>query len=251
MSVGQTAMAIYRNLCVFHAQGAVVEIRILGIPGRGRPHQASGYFTNFRQAAIAATLFDEKRGPAGVYFSLNEVNAALLARSPERITEYQADTTSDIDIIRRRWILIDVDPDRPKGISSSDEELESSRIVGTDIRDFLRDTHQFFEPVEAMSGNGWHLLFPVDLANDEDSTRLVKATLCAVAARFGGDNTPPGLPRVTVDTSVFNASRITKLYGTVARKGHGIDSRPHRRSELVYVPDYLEPREDGGGQDAP
>ena len=76
--------------------------------------------------------------------------------------------------------------------------------------------------------------------------QIVKDILEAAAARFGGRNTPAGLPSVKVDTSVFNASRITKLYGTVARKGHGIPGRPIRRSKLVYVPHYLEPAEDGG-----
>ena len=46
--------------------------------------------------------------------------------------------------------------------------------------------------------------------------------------------------RLLVDASVSNASRITKLYGTMTRKGHDTNECPHRRSELIYVPDYLE-----------
>ncbi|MDA0284890.1 MAG: hypothetical protein O3B86_16205 [Planctomycetota bacterium] len=233
---------ILRTLTVFHKPGSVVEIRILGIPGRGRPHLAAGYFTDFAKAAMLIAGFDSVRSPGGIYFNLNVINPALLARSPDRITEHLADTTSDRDVVRRQWLLIDIDPDRPKGIPSSDGELEAARIVGTAVRGWLRSEFQFFEPIEAMSGNGWHLLFPINTPNDEHATRTVKAVLQAVAATFGGDNTPDGLPTVTVDTAVFNASRITKLYGTVARKGHGIEGRPQRRSELVYVPDYLEPQ---------
>lgn len=238
----QAVEQIHRTLTIFHKPGSVVEIRILGIPGRGRPHQASGYFTDFAQAAKVAAGFDADRTPGGIYFNLNVINPALLARSPDRITEHLADTTADKDIVRRQWLLVDVDPDRPKGIPSSDAELEAARIVGSEVRDWLQTGFGFFEPIEAMSGNGWHLLFPIDVPNDDESSRCVKAVLQAVAATFGGDNTPDGLPTVTVDTAVFNASRITKLYGTVARKGHGIEGRPLRRSELVYVPDYLEPQ---------
>ena len=47
-------------------------------------------------------------------------------------------------------------------------------------------------------------------------------------------------PAVSVDTAVHNASRITKVPGTTARKGHATDDRPHRRSRLVDVPDPVE-----------
>ena len=240
MTPAEVGSLIYRSLCLFHTPESVLEVRILGIPGRGRPHNASGYFTDYRKAASQIVGFDLNRNPTGIYFTFNAVNPALLARSPDCVTEYLSDTTCDRDIIRRKWLLIDIDPDRPKGIPSSDEELESARTVGQGVRDWLFEEHGFFEPVEAMSGNGWHLLFPVDLANDDASTQAVKGVLEATAARFGGDRTPAGLPRVTVDTAVFNAARITKLYGTLVRKGHGIAGRPQRRSRLVYVPDYLE-----------
>lgn len=240
MNTGTIAQKILRTLNVFHEPGSVVEIRILGIPGRGRPHQAAGYFTDFEKAAMLIAAFQNEHSPSGVYFVLNEINSALLARSPGRITEYLEDTTTDRDIIRRKWLLIDIDPDRPKGIPSSDDELEAARIVGQDVRDWLKSEFQFYEPIEAMSGNGWHLLFPINLQNETEATQTVKGILQAVAANFGGDSTPTGLPRVTVDTSVFNASRITKLYGTVARKGYAIQGRPIRRSEIISVPDYLE-----------
>jgi len=247
----QITAEIYRTLTLFHEPGSVIEIRVLGIPDRGKPHQASGYFTDFQTAAKAVASCDAFRSPSGIYFVMNRLNPALLARSPDRLTDYPQATTSDADIIQRQWLLIDVDPDRPKGISSSDEELNAARIVAGDARDWLRTEAQFLEPIEAMSGNGWHLLFPIDLPNDQESTATVKSILAAVAATFGADKTPDGLPKVTVDTAVFNPSRITKLYGTVARKGYEIGGRPHRRSEIVSVPDYLKPQAEKGESDAP
>jgi hypothetical protein len=230
---------IYRTLRLFHPTGGVVEIRVLGIPGRGRPHMASGYFTDFREAARQAVRYDREKSPLGIYFTPNCLNPAVLARSPEKITEYATDTTSDHDVIHRQWLLIDIDPDRPTGIPSSDEELEAARIVGQQVRDWLMNQHGFLEPIEAMSGNGWHLMFPIDLPNSLDATERVKGVLHAAASRFGGDNTPAGLPTVTVDTSVCNPGRLTKLYGTKVRKGHAIEGRPLRRSQIIRVPDAL------------
>jgi hypothetical protein len=42
--------------------------------------------------------------------------------------------------------------------------------------------------------------------------------------------------RVKIDTTVSNAARITKLYGTVARKGADTPDRPHRLSRIMEVP---------------
>ena len=39
-----------------------------------------------------------------------------------------------------------------------------------------------------------------------------------------------------IDKSVFNAARITKLYGTTARKGNSSEQRPHRESKVLRAP---------------
>ena len=242
-----TEAEILRTLNLFHRPGSVDEVRILGIPGRGRPFTAAGYFTNFERAAQQAALYDQSRCPKGIYFTLNAVNPALLARSPDQITEYLDTTTSDADVVRRRWILIDVDPQRPSGIPSSDEELDAARIVASEVRDCLMQEFGFCEPIEAISGNGWHLLFPCDAPNDEATKQATGGLLNSMAGRFGGERTPQGLPRVDIDTSVFNAGRITKLYGTMVRKGHGISGRPLRPSKLIHVPANLDFQTAGGG----
>ena len=76
---------------------------------------------------------------------------------------------------------------------------------------------------------GSHVLYRLDLPNDETTTALIRGTIEAVADRFSG-------PAVAVDRTVFNAARIWKLYGTTARKGHDMPDRPHRLARLVEVP---------------
>jgi hypothetical protein len=46
----------------------------------------------------------------------------LLARANNRVVEYAKHATRDDQIERRRWLLIDFDPVRPSGISSTDAE---------------------------------------------------------------------------------------------------------------------------------
>ena len=97
---------------------SVFEIRALGIPGRWKPFTASGYFDAQHLEAAAETAFTYSyvKKAAGVYITLNPCNPALLARSPNKITDYPANTTTDQDILRRNWLYIDIDPHRPSGI---------------------------------------------------------------------------------------------------------------------------------------
>ncbi|WP_083475389.1 hypothetical protein [Methanogenium cariaci] len=87
------------------------------------------------------------------------------------------------------------------------------------------------EPVLADSGNGAHLLYAIDLPNDGEATRLVKACLTVLDALFSDDT-------VHCDTANFNAGRIWKLYGTTARKGDNTppERPPHRTAQICSAP---------------
>jgi hypothetical protein len=63
------------------------------------------------------------------------------------------------------------------------------------------------------------------MPNDTESNVIVKNFLLALDLMFS-------VKEAKIDTSVFNASRITKLYGTIARKGKDQPDRPHRLSRL-------------------
>ena len=87
-------------------------------------------------------------------------------------------------------------------------------------------------PIIADSGNGWHLLYCIDLPADDGG--LVARVLKALAAKFSD-------AAVDIDTKVGNASRICKLYGTVAAKGKHSPERPHRVSKVIEIPSPLAP----------
>lgn len=222
--------SISESLRLIVGEGNVAEIRILGVNGNKR-RTDSGYFDDFDAAVAAIQSYDTGRC-SGIYVVLNQLNSSLLARSANRIKEWSDMTTTDQHIERRRWLYIDCDPERPSGISSTAEELQSAVDRSNQVADWLKG-QGLCEPIHSVSGNGTHLLFPVDLPNDDESTALITSILKVLSKRFSDDV-------VKIDEVVFNAARISRLYGTMARKGDNVADRPHRRSEIRFIPDYIE-----------
>lgn len=138
---------------------------------------------------------------------------------------------SDSDIEFRRWIMIDIDPKRKSGVSSSDEELALANKVSECIYQFLSN-NGFPRPVLAMSGSGYHLMYPCCVAVSEESDVMIKDFLSVLSMLFSS-------PEVEIDTVVHNRARLTKLYGTTAKKGSNTPERPHRDSVIKYIPNVL------------
>jgi hypothetical protein len=210
---------------VLYREEQVVELRVPGYP-RGHATTA-GYFDDFVALADAALMLSGR--VPGVYVTVNEINPALLARGRNRVEPYAKQTTSDADVFRRRWLLIDLDPVRPSGISSTREQRQVALKRAGQCQQWLT-TQGWPPPVVADSGNGFHLLYRLNLANDDDAKALVEGCLRALAERFSDDT-------VAVDRSVGNAARITKLYGTWACKSDATEDRPHRLARLLEVPE--------------
>ena len=215
---------------VLFTTGQVAEVRALGKWGT-----ASGYFNDYDKLAAAVQTIENKGEYAGIYITLNPVNPDLFARRANRIETKLGKndaTTADDDITARSWLPIDIDPVRPSGVSSSDEEHTAAKIKAYHIAEYLKDLG-FPDPVIADSGNGSHLLYRVDLPNDPGSRDLIKNVLETLHTLFSDQI-------CQVDTANFNAARIWKLYGTTSRKGDNIPARPHRISKILKVPDEIQ-----------
>lgn len=223
------AAEVRRSVALFLPHGDVIELRA---PKTERDGVISGYFSDPEKLARAAMAIDAKA--PGIYITLNPVNLDLLARADNRLKPRARELTIDRDVQRRRWLLLDFDPVRPAGISSTDAEhdlaLHSARTAAMDL-----GALGWPAPVFGDSGNGAHLLCRIDLPNDAESAELVKAVLKAAAQRWNA----PGV--VEIDLTVFNASRISKIYGSVARKGDSTADRPHRLSRILDLPAQLDP----------
>ncbi|MFW6098795.1 MAG: hypothetical protein ACOC7Q_02580 [bacterium] len=88
----------------------------------------------------------------------------------------------------------------------------------------LCDDHGWAPPIVGDSGNGYHLLFRVDLPCEERP--LITSTLQALRDHFS-------IPEVMVDSGVDNVAQLTRLYGTLNRKGDNTNERPWRYSEAL------------------
>lgn len=233
---------VRRALELLHPEGETFEIRIL----RAKDATWNGH----RDARTYPTAFGYFRGPVrpaqelprvlgsasflGIYTTLNSVRPELFSRAADVLQPCgpKDSTTSDADIPRRRWLLVDLDFKRPAGISTSDEEHEAALALGRRIAQEMTTRHGWPSPVLADSGNGAHLLWQVSLPGDDGG--LVKRVLARLQKDFAADG-------VDVDQSVFNPARITKLYGTLAGKGSNTKERPHRMSRILEIPEDLRP----------
>jgi hypothetical protein len=130
-----------------YAKGDIIELRAF----KDRK-VSSGYFDE-TEALTKAALQLDKQGYQ-VYVTLNPVKPVLLARAQIRVVGRPGSTTSDTDVLFRRWLLLDFDPVRPSGISASVEEKQGAKRQGVEVRNFLRE-HGWPDPVVADSGNGF------------------------------------------------------------------------------------------------
>ena len=217
---------IRRALTALHAPDAVVELRALH---KGRKRTDAGYFDGAHRNQLIEEAVRLNSHGAAVYVTLNPIDPQLLARCANRVQDFAQATVTDNNVLRRQWILIDIDPQRPKDTSATDAQLALALKRAGAVHEFLTGLG-WPKPASADSGNGLHFLYRVDLPNDDPSRELVKHCLEALAARFDDE-------AVKVDTSVHNAGRIVKLHGTVANKGDHLPAAPWRLSKLRTVPE--------------
>ena len=217
---------IKKTISVMKPDGQLFEVRVI----YGTAPALSGYFTD------ADTLIDNLKRinhrDCNVYITLNQINHACYSRT-QRNEFYRSPKTStkDNEIDGYDWLMIDLDPDRVTGVSSSAEELQAAHNLGNKIYVALKNLG-FEKPICADSGNGVHLLYRISLENNPERTALVKRCLQALDMLFSDD-------KIKIDVSNHNPSRICKLYGTLAQKGSNTEERPHRMSRITMIPDNI------------
>ena len=140
--------------------------------------------------------------------------------------DFTSGSARDVDIEYRDLLLIDIDKVGHKNESSTDIELEAASLLCEDITDYFK-SRGWNKPIRMMSGNGYHLYYELNkMPNDEKTKWLAEGILHELANKFNNNI-------VAVDTCVFNASRISKVPGTIARKGPNTTERPHRMAVVL------------------
>ena len=198
------------------------EIRILG------DRTWSGYFYDIETAIKALEPFDN----ANIYYSINEVKSACASRDQFNcFKQVKGTATSKQDIEHRWWLPIDVDCERPSGVSSTNEEKAKAHKKAQDVFVFLRD-NKFATPIVCDSSSGYHILYPIDMDNNQESEDCIKVFLEILANNFTDES-------VKIDTVLHDANRILRLSGTYGRKGRSTDERPHRLAKILSVPSEI------------
>jgi Protein of unknown function (DUF3987) len=218
---------IRRFLECIVAEGATVELRA---PGTSWGVTA-GLYEDIGKLAADAALLDGQC--VGIYVTLNPVAPTRLPPLPRNRLGKATTTTGDAQINERNWGLIDLDPVRPAGVSATEAEHKAALSRGQVVYEYLLTTGFSTDSlVVADSGNGVHILIRLDLPNDDGSTSLAKRFLAALDLQFTDET-------VAIDTTTANAARITKIIGTVARKGESTPERPHRLSRILKMPERV------------
>jgi hypothetical protein len=209
--------------------GQVVELRALGVQHRTeRPHVEAGFFDFDHLDLLVENARQLTTRSTGVYITLNPLARGILSRRCCRVDYAETGQQANDDhITRRRWLYLDIDSIRIKDICSTAAEkaaaLEVARSVYNDLLAL-----GWPRPLRLDSGNGYALLYRVDLPNNDRSTLLIKQVLEALAQRYDTD-------QVKIDQQVFNASRICRIPGTCNRKGDNTHDRPHRTTGVIRL----------------
>ena len=141
----------------------VVELRAFGVSG-GKSIRRGFYDDAEKLAHDAVEL--SKCGASGVYVTPNDVSLAA-SRLRARLNRHGRVTgggscAGNDDVTDRRWLLLDFDPVRESGVSATEDELSAAILRARAVAEAL-SAEGWPEPVRAVSGNGAHLLYRVDL----------------------------------------------------------------------------------------
>jgi len=203
----------------FDRQGLVRRGEDIGLGEGFAGSTLAGWFDDKERLIDQASRL---RGVSG-YVAINPVRFDLLARSDNRLSRVRH-TTRDADIMCMRWLYLDIDPQRPPEISSTEAEVAAA----LQRRNAILNDHPELASSAAWgcSGNGaWILIRLPDYPNDPQHTAILPKSLAVLDRKYSDD-------LVRIDTATANPSRLIGLPGTIKAKGCHRPERPWRRITL-------------------
>jgi hypothetical protein len=173
-----------------------------------------------RQKAFEEAAIRLNRLGYNIYIVMNPINTAFAG------DEHNGLAVKDADIKCRRLLLVDIDravTNQP----ATDEERDDIYKFGFHNIEKPYFFDKDLEPMSVCSGNGMHIYFPLDdLPNDAGTKANCRSFLLSLARQHDTAD-------IKIDTGVYNASRITKVPGTVARKGLETEDREYQMASIV------------------
>jgi hypothetical protein len=186
---------ILRAIALFADPDHLVELRAIP-PGKGR-------FLEPNNAEVIAEVANELARGAGLYVGVN----------PRRGNARGSNGCgTNANVPSRRWIVFDFDPVRPKNTSATEEQREAARTVALGATAWLSSLGWPTAGALVDSGNGCHVWYRINEANDIASTELVRRCISSVSRQVSTEN-------VIADTSISDPARVIRLPGSMNRKG--------------------------------
>ena len=182
-------------------------------------------------------IYKENNKSHRVYGSLEEMQKLAKTKKEAnlffvpQVCEYpERGFITQKDVKRWKNLIIDLDPVRPAGTVSLQEELDAAWTLANKIWDEVIMPY-FKGGLIFLSGNGYHLWAPIDLEVNQESIAVVSEFLETIKQIFQTE-------RVEVDTCFKNPAQLTTLYGTVKKKSLYRNVLPgtkveHRQSRVV------------------
>lgn len=212
------------------------EVRFIGVD---KTIRAAFYdLTEEGLKSAANMIFIEQANPSwqGTYATVNPGHKTEFPRGAFTSTGLTKDEHIQNGLCY--FLLIDIDPvkkDPPSGqCNATVDERESALAAGDLINKKLEDLG-LKATLTVSSGNGFHAFYPVSGITKAQHKQFLRF-IAKEWSRFA----PPELyDKVKVDTSVFNASRIMRVPGTLGRKGEDVSTRPKVvKSQLINRLDW-------------
>ena len=204
------------------------------------------YFTDLQRFAEVVADLDSTERALVSYTCINPLKGRLIRERQlivnptdeqvnQIITSPPGKTASNDDIDILRWVFIDVDTvrvphlketdkatfDKMQHECSTDEEKAASKQVALKVLAYLRQEKGWPQGIVCDSGNGWHLLFRMNLQNTPTNYQNHGDVLKALKLKFD-------CSVANIDSTVYNPARLTRAYGSTTRKGTNTPERPYR-----------------------
>lgn len=213
---------IRKAISLLKTENQLFEVRVI----YNSKQMYSGYFKTADDLIKAFNKDIWDYANCNIYITLNSLNEACYSREQQNFFKKNAKaTSSDNDVVGYDWLFIDVDPKRPTGTSSSDDQVAAAKEIGNKVYSFMKNIG-FYDPLFGFSGNGVHLLYRIKMKNSDENRELIKKCLNVLDMYFSDDE-------IQIDLKNFNPARVCKLYGTQAQKGADTKERPHRMSHII------------------
>ena len=208
-----------RNWAIFQSDVSLLEIRCIN------PFTRSVICRVFyRREFPSIEAFREAIEAYAIQMNLQGYNIYINVNPA--LPSFNGKQLSDKDIDYRDLIFFDIDRSGTHKAPATDAELEAAFNLGDAVAALLLD-EGWGQPIKTCSGNGCHLYYELEnIGTQQEETDLIELTLKVLAKEFNTTTTE-------IDTVVWNASRITKFLGTIARKGEETATRPYKLARLL------------------